>query len=295
MTGEAVAPFRFSGMTKTQSRTVLVGILLLVSLGLFGLNQAGVLDPVKRALLVPLTALQRGATQGWESVSGFFRRDPDAEALRQRNVELEAQLAQLQNRITALEEQQVDYDYLASLVKYASDNTDREYLAANVIGFDPSPFLGYVILDRGSDDGVQRDMAVVTDKGLVGRVVEVTSAACRVLLITDPNAPVLARLQRSRDTGVVVGGVAGGLEMQYLAQKADVLPGDVVITSGLGGTYPAGLTIGTVTVVKRQDYEVQQSAELVSLVDFRSLEIVLIITDFRPIDFSPFESATPSP
>jgi cell shape-determining protein MreC len=141
-------------MTKTQSRTVLVGILLLVSLGLFGLNQAGVLDPVKRALLVPLTALQRGATQGWESVSGFFRRDPDAETLRQRNAELEAQLAQLQNRITALEEQQVDYDYLASLVKYASDNIGREYLAANVIGDDP--FLGYVILDRGSDDGVQR-------------------------------------------------------------------------------------------------------------------------------------------
>jgi rod shape-determining protein MreC len=125
--------------------------------------------------------------------------------------------------------------------------------------------------------------------------VEVTSSACRVLLITDPNAPVLARLQRSRDTGVVVGGGTGGLEMQYLGQKADVLPGDVVITSGLGGTYPAGLVVGTVTVVQRQDYEVQQSAELVSLVDFRSLEIVLIITDFTPVDFSPFEAATPTP
>ena len=59
-------------MTKTQSRTVLAGTLLLVSLGLFWLNQAGMLDPVKRTLLVPLTALQQGATQGWESVSGFF-------------------------------------------------------------------------------------------------------------------------------------------------------------------------------------------------------------------------------
>ncbi len=282
-------------MTKNQSRTVLVGILLLVSLGLFGLNQAGILDPVKRALLVPLTALQRGATQGWESLSGLFRRDPDAETLRQRNLELEAQLAQSQNRITALEERQVDYDYLASLVKYASDNSDREYLAANVIGFDPSPFLGYIILDRGSDDGVQRGMTVVTDQGLVGQVVEATSAACRVLLITDPNAPVAARLQRSRDTGVVVGGVAGGLEMQYLAQKADVLLGDVIITSGLGGAYPAGIVIGTVTVIKRQDYEVQQSAELVSRIDFRSLELALIITDFTPVDLTPFESATPGP
>lgn len=282
-------------MTKTQSRTVLVGILLLVSLGLFGLNQAGLLDPLKRVLLTPLTALQRGATQGWENLSTFFQRDPDVETLRQRNLELEAQLAQSQTRITALEERQVDYDYLASLVKYASDNTDRQYLAANVIGFDPSPFLDYIILDRGSDDGVRRGMTVVTDQGLVGRVVEVTSAACRVLLITDPNAPVAARLQRSRDTGVVVGGVAGGLEMQYLAQKADVLTGDLVITSGLGGTYPAGILIGAVTVVKRQDYEVQQSAELVSLVDFRSLEIVLIITDFTPVDLNPFESATPTP
>jgi rod shape-determining protein MreC len=282
-------------MTKIQSRTVLAGILLLVSLGLFGLNQAGALDPVKRDLLVPLTALQRGATRLWGNVNSFFQRDPDVEALRQRNAELEAQLAQQQDRITALEERQVDYDYLASLVHYAGDHADREYLAANVIGFDPSPFLGYIILDRGSNDGVQRDMPVVTELGLVGRVVEVTSVACRVLLITDPNAPVNARLQRSRDVGVVVGGVAGGLEMQYLAQKADVLPGDVVITSGLGGAYPDGIVIGTVTVVKRQDYEVQQSAELVSPVDFRSLEMVLIITNFTPIDFTPFESATPTP
>lgn len=282
-------------MTKTQSRTVLVGILLLVSLGLFGLNQAGMLDGVKRVLLTPLTALQQGATQGWKNLTNFFQPDPDAETQRQRILELETQLAQAQNRLTALEERQVDYDYLANLVQYASDNTERDYLAANVIGFDPSPFLGYIILDRGSDNGVQRGMTVVTDQGLVGRVVEVTSAACRVLLVTDPNAPVNARLQRSRDTGVVVGGVAGGLAMQYLAQKADVLPGDMVITSGLGGTYPAGIVIGAVTVVKRQDYEVQQSAELVSLVDFRSLEIVLIITDFTPIDLSPFNSATPTP
>jgi rod shape-determining protein MreC len=69
----------------------------------------------------------------------------------------------------------------------------------------------------------------------------------------------------------------------------------VVVTSGLGGSYPEGLTIGVVTIVRRQDYEVQQQAELASPVDFRSLEIVLIITSFRPVDFGPFLQATPPP
>ena len=172
---------------------------------------------------------------------------------------------------------------------------DNLYLAANVIGFDTSPFLSYIFLDRGSNDNIRRDMPVVTEAGLVGRVVEVTATACKVLLITDPNPPVNARVVRSRAAGVVVGQTAGSLTLQYLAQEAEVQPGDVVITSGLGGKYPEGIVIGTVTVVQRQDYEVQQTAVLVSPIDFRALEMALIITSFQPIDFEPFSQPTPAP
>jgi rod shape-determining protein MreC len=280
-------------MTKLQSRSVLVGVLLLLSVGLLGLNQAGVLTPLKNAALGPLTNLQRGVSQLWRKVAQAVPSGPGDEALRLRVAELEAQAAQLSARNAFLEENQADLAILSNLVNYASQRTEAEYLAANVIGFDTSPYLGYIFLDRGTNDGVQRDMPVVTDAGLVGRVTEVTAAACKVLLINDPNAPVNARLQRSRDVGVVVGQPAAGLELQYLSQDADVQPGDVVITSGLGGQYPEGLVIGAVTLVQRQEYEVQQSAAVASLVDFRRLEIVLILTRFRPVDFSPFGERAP--
>jgi rod shape-determining protein MreC len=282
-------------MTKLQSRSVLVGILLLLSVGLLALNQTGALTPVKNALLVPLTGMQRGVSQIWRNISGVFQRGPDDATLRQQVADLESENAQLKTRLTQLEENQANLTAVSRLVDYASNRKDEKYLAAHVIGFDASPYLGYIFLDRGSNDGVESDMPVVTEAGLVGHVVEVTSAACKVLLITDPNSPVNARLQRSRDVGVVVGQLTSGLEMQYLAQNADVQPGDGVITSGLGGKYPAGLTIGAVTVVQRQDYEVQQKAAIASPVDFRNLEIVLILINFKPVDFSPFGQSTPAP
>src|SRR5439155_22095745 len=117
-----------------------------------------------------------------------------------------------------------------------------------------------------------------TDSGLVGRVVEVTSAACKVLLIIDSSSAVNARLQKSREEGVAVGQLAGGLQMQYLSQQAVVEPGDLVLTSGLGGTYPADIILGTVNAVHKLDYEVLQNADLTPGVDFKRLEMVVIIT-----------------
>ena len=282
-------------MTKLQSRSILVGVLLLASLGLMGLNQTGRLREVKGILLVPLTAIQRGVAVTANGIARLFQDNPDLDALRQRNAELEAQVAHLQARVIELEEQEADRRVLAALLDYARSRPEDRYLAANVVGRDSSPFLSYLFLDLGSDAGIARDMPVVTDKGLVGRIVEVNCCASKVLLITDPASAVNARLQKSRDEGIAVGLLAGGLELQYLSQRAEVKPGDLVITSGLGGTFPEGIAIGTVSAVQRQDYEVLQKANLTPGADFGRLEIVLIITNFKPVDFAPFFQATPTP
>lgn len=136
-------------------------------------------------------------------------------------------------------------------------------------------------------------MPVVTQQGLVGTIVQITCCASVVRLVTDADSAVNARLQTSRDEGIALGSFSGGLELQYLSQQAVVAPGDVVLTSGLGGTYPEGLILGTVSAVQRQDYEVLQKASLSPAVDFTRLEIVLIITDFQPVDLSPLILTTP--
>ncbi len=282
-------------MTRLQSRTIFVGLLLAALVGLLLLNQSGRLEGLKSLLLTPLAGLERGVAGATSGLTQTLRGSPDEASLRQDNADLKAQVAQLQKQVADLQESQVDFNLLASLLNYARSQPDNRYAAANVIGRDASPFLSYVIIDVGSDSGVARDQPVVTNDGLVGTIVEVNCCAAKVRLITDPGSAVDARLQQSRDEGVAVGRFGGGLDLQYLSQQAQVKPGDLVLTSGLGGGYPQGIVIGTVSAVQRQSFDVLQSASLAPGVDFSRLEIVLVITNFKPLDLTPFQSPTPTP
>jgi rod shape-determining protein MreC len=282
-------------MTRLQARTLLVVILLAVCGGLIALNQTGQLETLKGWLLAPLAAIQQSLASATGRVIRLWQDNPDLETLRQRNAELELQVAQLQTRVVDLQENEADLRILTSLLNYARSVPDNEYKAANVIGRDSSPFLGYLIIDVGTDDNVRRGLPVVTNQGLVGQVVEVSCCAAKVRLIVDPASAVNARLQASRDEGVVTGLLGGGLEMQYLSQQAVVNPGDIVISSGLGGAYPEGLVLGTVSSVQKQNYEVLQKASLTPSVDFSRLEIVLVIVNFQAVDLTLFEQPSPTP
>ena len=279
-------------MTRLQARTIFVAVLVAAILALFVLNQSGKLQFAKSVLQVPLTTLQRGIAGLTGGLFGSFQNDPDAAALRQRNAELEAQIAQLQKQVVDLQENQAELKLLSALLDYARSEPENSYIGASVIGRDTSPFLSYIMIDRGTDNGVARDMPVITDEGLVGTVVLTTCCASTVRLITDPDSAVNARLQASRDEGIAVGRFGGGLELQFLSQQAQVRPGDLVLSSGLGATFPPGLVLGSVSAVQRQDYEVQQKASLTPAVDFNRLEIVLVITNFKPVDLAPLLQAT---
>jgi rod shape-determining protein MreC len=276
-------------MTRLQARSIVLVVLVAASLGLVALNQTGQLALVKSVLGVPLAAVQRGVSAVTSSVAGVFQRNPDADALAARNAELEAQVAELQNRIVGYQENETELRILSALLDYARTAPQHEYAAANVIGRDTSAFRSFIFLDIGSDAGVRRDMPVVTNQGLVGLVVETTCCSSKIRLITDPESAINARLQASRDEGVVVGRQGGGLELQYLSQQAEIHPGDVVLTSALSGRVPAGIVLGTISAVQRLDYEVLQTAVVTPGVDFSRLEIVLVITNFQPVDLGPLD------
>ena len=282
-------------MTRLQSRTVFVVLLVAAILALLLLNQTGRLEGIKSLLLTPLSAVQRGVAGATSGLAQTLRPSPDQASLRQENAALQAQLAQANKKIVDLQESQADLNLLSGLLNYARSAPDNRYAAANVVGRDSSPFLSFIIIDLGTDAGVARDQPVVTDNGLVGTVVAVTCCSARVRLITDPDSAVTARLQQSRDEGVAVGRFGGGLDLQYLSQQAQIKTGDVVLTSGLGGSYPAGIVLGTVSAVQRQSFDVLQTASLTPGVDFNRLEIVLVITNFKPIDLSPILQPAPTP
>jgi rod shape-determining protein MreC len=128
-------------------------------------------------------------------------------------------------------------------------------------------------------------MPVLTHRGLVGRVTEAAPHSSKVLLITDPSSAVNALIQDSRATGVVQGLVGQGLTMRYIQQTEEITPGDLVLTSGLGGNFPTRLIIGQVTSVTKKDVELFQEATVRPSVDFGRLEMVMVLTSFEPIQF----------
>jgi rod shape-determining protein MreC len=131
-------------------------------------------------------------------------------------------------------------------------------------------------------------MPVVTRQGLVGRLLNVTANASRVLLITDPSSAISTRLQTTRAEGSVVG-QGSDLLMTFIPLDASVQQGDLVITSGLGGNLPSDIVIGQVTSVRQFEFELFQEAVVRSLNNFETLEIVLVVTNFQPVDLSVFE------
>ncbi|HUX88791.1 MAG TPA: rod shape-determining protein MreC, partial [Chloroflexota bacterium] len=136
--------------------------------------------------------------------------------------------------------------------------------------------------NQGSRNNVAPGMTVVTPVGLVGQVVTVTPTTAKVLLITDVSSSVDSLIQANEAKGVVEGSRGGQLTLTYIPQGVKVQTGDRIVTSGLGGVYPAGLWVGTVTDVRQNDVDLYQDAQLEPAVDFGRLEVVLVITNHLP-------------
>ncbi|GAB4505132.1 MAG: hypothetical protein Fur0043_21270 [Anaerolineales bacterium] len=254
----------------------------------------GYLSGASRSIMGTFVMAQTWFSTRFNAIQDFLSAPRDIATLRQRNAELEAEVSRLQGQVIELQQQVSETQILAALVDFSRANPESTYKGAAVIGRDPSPFLHYVIINRGSSDGILRGMPVVTNQGLVGRVDAVIAGAARVQLITDPASAVNVRLQNADADAVLVGSVTGDLSLDMLAQDAAVEMGDVVLTSGLGGGYPPDLVVGQVLNVRKLDFELFQQATVQPAVDFARLQIVLVITNFRPIDIQPL-LPTPSP
>jgi rod shape-determining protein MreC len=254
---------------------------------LIALALGGYLTPLSRILINPMVAVQTWIATRYQAVQEFVSAPQDTAQLRQRNTELEAEVARLQTQIIELQEQLSETNVLSALVDFARANPENRYQAAAVIARDPSPFLQYVIINRGSDDGLRRGMPVVTQKGLIGRIAAVTAGAARVQLITDPSSTVNVRLEPSGAQAILQGQITGEIVLDMIPQGANVQAGDLVLTSGLGGGYPPNILIGQVASIRSREQDIFQRASVQTVTDFSQINIVLVIVNFKPIDIAP--------
>jgi rod shape-determining protein MreC len=198
---------------------------------------------------------------------------------REENEGLKRQLAEMQVRLHEERALAARTRQLQALMEL-KESTSLPTIAADVIAGNPNPGVLTVTVDRGSADGVQTDMAVMSAAGIVGRVIGRPAAhAARVQLLIDPAAAAGAVIERSRVGGMVVGvDTDPPLQLQLVSNMADVIPGDAVVTSGADGVYPRGFPIGSVERSERGN-GLYRLITVRPAVDFASLEEVLIVLE----------------
>lgn len=269
-------------------------VFVLVVGGILILAISGYLNPAIQAASNPLISAQNWISSRYQAIYEFFTVPRDVASLREQIAALEAENNLLKTKNIELEQSLKEVNILSQLVGFARNRPENQYVAASVIGRDPSPFLHYIIINQGSDNGLRYGMPVVTQQGLVGRIDAVIGGAARVQLITDPGATVNISLQNAGADGVLTGSLTGDINLEMVTQDVNLQPGDLVLTSGLGGAYPQDILIGQVITVRRLETDLFQTASIQPVVDFSNLQAVLVIKNYTPIDITPlFPGQTP--
>ncbi len=232
-------------------------------------------------LTLPIQRLLREAGNELRSASGAVE---DSTTLRERAEQLEKMVAQLTVENLRLKEIEAENVRLRSLLQFRDVNPSTTYkggqLVGRIVANEPGNIVQSILIDIGSNHGIEPGMPVVTELGLVGRVTEVYSNAARVLLITDSSSNVNTMLQNTRLRGILHGRAGQSPIMDYLPQDQPILVGDIVVTSGEGGRFPIGIPVGQVVEVEQNDVEMFQQAVVRTTVDFNTLETVLVVTNF---------------
>jgi rod shape-determining protein MreC len=190
------------------------------------------------------------------------------------NRELRERVAFLENRLHILHEKELENQRLRALLNF-QENVPFSLLSARVVGKDFNSWSRTLVINQGSRSGVDRP------EGVVGRVLSVSAHFALVQIILDSNSDIPALFQRTRAEGIVSGKITDRCQVKYLNRLADVQVGDLILSSGLGGVYPKGLIIGTVSEVHKKSYGLFQEVTVVPAVDFSKTEEVFVVKNRR--------------
>jgi len=215
------------------------------------------------------------------SVAGFFSNifsgtedQDDIDALKQ-------QLEEQESIIQYYDETLKENERLKDLLNFAQQNENLSYVTAKVISKSPGAWFNSFTISAGIVDGVKENMAVINQDGLIGRITEAYATWSVVTPIIDSDSSVAGLVERTRDNGILSGNIntegTNLLTMSYLPFDTDIIPGDVVITSGLDGIFPKGIIIGEVTEVATGEENTEKSASVKPKVDFQHMEEVMVV------------------
>ncbi len=216
-----------------------------------------------------------------DGIKGFFQRLFNPKAMDEQIEYLTEQVQRLETELAFAEAAKEENERLQALLGFTEEFPQYQYVHAKIIASDPNSWFFEFTINRGANDGIVINSAVVNEDGLVGRIIEVYPNTSKVLAIIDPQSAVPVVAARSRDNGIAGGGIDPYTEkpeirMSYLLNDADLVPGDTVVSSSLMGIFPKGIIVGEVMEVVREDSS-EKYAIVSPSVDFAHLENLLII------------------
>ena len=263
---------------------VIVAVFLVGIMAYAGAN--GRLTAAPQELLsVVLTPLQKvtsalsgGAASVWEKYTSI-------DDVMDRNEQLEAENAELRQQMVDYDRIKAENDAYKALARIQDTNSEASYVSAFVIGRDPLDEFGGFTLDQGSTDGVAVNDAIISDRGyLLGVVVEVDATSCKVMTILHPSFNAAGVISRTRENGIITGSADyaadGQCVLTNLDRATEARKGDQVITTGLGGVFPANLLVGTVQEVVPEQSGKSSSAVILPGADPRKVKHVFIVTEY---------------
>ena len=263
---------------------VIVAVFLVGIMAYAGAN--GRLTAAPQELLsVVLTPFQKVTSALSGGIGSVWEKYTSIDDVMDRNEQLEAENAELRQQMVDYDRIKAENDAYKALARIQNTNSEASYVSAFVIGRDPLDEFGGFTLDQGSTDGVAVNDAIISDRGyLLGVVVEVDATSCKVMTILHPSFNAAGVISRTRENGIITGSADyaadGQCVLTNLDRATEARKGDQVITTGLGGVFPANLLVGTVQEVVPEQSGKSSSAVILPGADPRTVKHVFIVTEY---------------
>lgn len=223
-----------------------------------------------------INVIQSGYYSIFSGISSVWFDYIDLVNIRGENQKLLLENQRLRSEYVSLREKALAADRLMELLRL-KDTLKKEYIIATIIAKDPASWSSAAVINKGMKDGLRPNMGVITESGVVGRIVKTTPYYSRVLLLSDRNSSIAGLIQRTRYEGIVAGAVGMPLRLNYITITSDVQKGDMVLTSGTDGVFPEGIVIGRISRVNSPKNAMFHSIEVLPGVNLLKVKEVMVL------------------
>ena len=268
---------------------VTIVVLSVAFLGIIVLSIKGNSNIISSGVGSVISPLQKIIYTANDKLKGSFDFFINFSNVKKENEELTAKNAELENKLIEYERMKDENTRLREMFDYSQTNANYDYLGCNIIGYSGGNISNGYIIDKGTKDGVEKDMVVITPAGLVGKVTKASSSFAIVQTILNENIAVAAMVESTDETTGILQGITDSknknlTELSNIPIESAIKEGDKILTSGLGEMYPKEIRIGEVISVEVDNVGIMKRAVVKPYVDFNKLEELFVVVPKEKVD-----------